>query len=126
MQKCYLNTEHDWGKEIHLFPGFLWECGCAPHYVQSGEARAGVWCRYKFTQERSVVMLKECIASLSFTLMGGRTSAVTSSPVTGGGAVAASCPATGATCYPFARPGTGGTAEPPHRDWHRCWYSAVP
>jgi len=101
IQKCYLNTEHNWGKDIHIIC-FLDSCeGAAVLRTLYNQEKHVPECHYKFTRESIAATIKECIDSQSFTLMGGRTSTAVVSAATGAGAVTRSRPTSGATRYRF-------------------------
>jgi len=108
IQKCYLNTEHDWGKDIHIIR-FLDSCeGAAVLRTLYNQEKHVPDCLYKFTRERIVATIKEYIDSPSFALMGGWASSAAQPAATSAGVVAVSRPATSATQYRFSRSGAGG------------------
>jgi len=109
IQKCYLNTDHDWGKDIHIIR-FLDSCeSAAALRTMYNQEKQVPECHYKFTRERIAATIKEHINCPSFALMGCCTSAAVGSAAVGAGAVTGSCPTAGATRYCFSRSGTGGT-----------------
>jgi len=71
-QQCYLGTSHNWTDAIHMIR-FLDSCqnsnALRTLYNQERHVPA---MQYKFSRERIVAMLKEYMASPSFTLLGGR------------------------------------------------------
>jgi len=103
-----LNTEHDWGKDIHVIRS-LDSCeGATVLRTLYNQEKNVPECHYKFTRERILAMIKEYIDSPSFTLMGGHASSAARSAATGAGAVSGSRPAPSATRYHFSCSGTGG------------------
>jgi len=73
-QRCCLNTTHNWKDEIHLIR-FLDSCQQSNILrTLCNQEKHVPACQHKFTRERIVATLKECIASPSFVLMGGRPS----------------------------------------------------
>jgi len=72
MQKCYLNAEHSWRKDIHIIR-FLDSCEDADVLrTLYNQEKHVPDCFYKFSRERIVATIKEYIDSPSFALMGGR------------------------------------------------------
>jgi len=112
MQKCYLNTEHSWNKDIHL-KRFINSCAHADVLTTLYNQEKNVPdCAYKFARERIVATIKEYLNSPSFALLSGRTRSTPVTPRTttngvhGVSAAHVSRPP-GATRYRFSRSGTG-------------------
>jgi len=101
-QRCYLNTKHNWTDDIHIIC-FLGSCQHSNILRTLCDQEKHVPdCRYKFTRERIVTMLKEYLTSLSFLLLGGRPAVHPT--VTNGGTGSTSLtaqPSTSAACYRF-------------------------
>jgi len=114
-QRCYLSTAHNWKDEIHLIH-FLDSCQHANNLrTLYNQEKHVPTCQYKFKRERIVATLKECIASPSFVLMGGRPSVTSATQSNGTTATSATtCPTvtvtvtgTGTTQYQFSRSNGG-------------------
>jgi len=111
-QKCHLNTEHSWNKEIHIVR-FLNSCENSNVLRTLYNQEKNVLdCFYKFSCERIVATIKEHIDSPSFALLGGRVRQAPTAArpaTTGVGTAPVSCPAPGATRCRFSHSGAGGT-----------------
>jgi len=71
-QECYLGTRHNWDDPIHMIR-FLNSCqNSGVLRTLCNQERHVPTMQCKFMRERIVVTLKECMASPSFTLLGGR------------------------------------------------------
>jgi len=114
-QECYLGTRHNWDDPIHMIC-FLNSCqNSGVLRTLYNQERHVPTMRYKFIRERIVATLKEYMASPSFTLLGGRTTAG-STPTTSRGVSTAAVtslttrPAGSNTRYRY-RASSGGTGS---------------
>jgi len=75
-QECYLGTNHNWEDPIHMIR-FLNSCqNLGVLCTLCNQERHVPAMQCKFVRERIVAMLKECMASPSFALLGGRNAVV--------------------------------------------------
>jgi len=76
-QQCYLGTSHNWMDAIHMIR-FLDSCQNSNVLRTLYKQERAM--KYKFSRERIVATLKECMASPSFTLLGGRPTVASTTP----------------------------------------------
>jgi len=110
-QRCYLSTTHNWKDEIHIIR-FLDSClhSNILHTLYNQEKHVPAL-QHKFTQERIVATLKECIASPSFILLGGHHAITPAATSNGAGTTSAVARPSGTTCYRFSRPSGGSGTQ---------------
>jgi len=110
-QRCYLSTTHNWKDEIHLIH-FLDLC-LHSNVLRTlcNQEKHVPASQCKFTCERIVVTLKECIASPSFVLLGGRHAVTPTATSASTGTTLAAARPSGTTRYCFSRPSSGGGTQ---------------
>jgi len=123
-QQCFLGTYHNWTDAPHMIR-FLDSCQNSNVLrTMYNQERHVLAMQHKFNRERIVAMLKECMASPSFALLGRRPTVTSShlspratSSSTNTVATLTTRPAGSNTRYRFSRPnggtnGGGGTQRP--------------